>query len=82
MGMSIDESGPDCRVVPCPPPPEGHGADRRYLSLAYTEPSGKEHVAIFDLAQNAVQGTLKFISEQSGSRIDYQPDPRYPASPR
>ena len=53
-----------------------------YLTLVYTDPLGKEQVVVFDLAQEAVQGTLKFIGDQSGRAIDYQLDQRKSASPR
>ena len=45
-----------------------------YLTLVYTDPLGKEQVVVFDLAQEAVQGTLKFIGDQSWRAIDYQLD--------
>jgi len=44
------------------------------LTLVYTDPLGKEQVVVFDLAQEAVQGTLKFIGDQSWRAIDYQLD--------
>lgn len=59
LGLKINESAP---------------AERHYLTLVYADPPDHEQVVVFDLATEIVQETLKFVADEAGISIDYQPD--------
>jgi hypothetical protein len=45
-----------------------------YLTVSYTDASGKEQAAVFELGKGIIRTTLKVLEVRSGKQIEYQDD--------
>jgi hypothetical protein len=45
-----------------------------YLTVSYTDSTGKDQAAVFELGKDIVRTTLKVLEVRSGKRMEYQDD--------
>ena len=53
---------------------------KHYLTIGYTDQSGKEQVAVIELGKDIVRTTLAIVETRSGKKIEYQDEEARKAS--